>query len=436
MRETYRNAIEHLEFTPISPEKIQVRHRQTRRGRHFLSAAAVAACTCLLTLATVFAVSPQFRLDVLELLHIGSTAANTGQENYTVTTATPDADITYAYLTLPQGSSSADMQDGALFDGQCFWALQEDNTLRQLPSAVVQREITWDGWDYQLHFAWGRNGEKLYVQQLSDTRPRWTVAADPEDLDAVRLQLIWESDITYGMVRYTELRMDLEDFTLTYIGQRTETWWTDVPPVVAEIEQRQGLLQRSSHGVGDHERVYFYHKPVVLWLNEASGTVRHIDAPEQGEGTCVEDAVYWLGHKSGTVYRWNGRSWEGIITGLRQMSLCHTAAGLLVTGVTDSGAQAIADVLSGQLYELPEELGAPTFVFRRSAETPTVLVWEDLFQVRYLAALDTQTCQLKLLERQSTGGMTKLRGMMDDHRLIIASSRTDGNVTVEIYDFS
>ena len=432
--EIYRQAIDHLEFSPHLYEAVT--RRAARRPRRCLRALTAAACVCLLTLVTAFAVSPGFRGSVLQLLRVGSTAADSTQENYTVTTTALDADITYSYLTLPQGSSGADIQDGALFDGQCFWVLQQDNTLRQLPGAVVQREITWDDWDYQLHFAYGSDGEKLYVHQLSDTRPWWTVAADPQDVNAVRLQLIWESDITYGMVRYTELRMDLEDFTLTYMDQRTESWWTDVPPAVAQIEQRLHLLRRSDHAVGEGQRVYFYHKPFVLWLHEASGAVRHIEAPEWGQGACVEGTVYWLGHESGTVYRWDGRSWEGVITGLRQMNHCSPAAGLLVTGVTDSGAQAIADVLSGQLYELPEELGAPTSVFRRSADGPTVLVWEDLFQVRYLAVLDTGKCQLRLLERQSTGGMTKLRGMMDDHRLIIAGSRTDGNVTVEIYDFS
>ena len=108
----------------------------------------------------------------------------------------------------------------------------------------------------------------------------------------------------------------------------------------------------------------------------------------------------------------------------------------MVTGVTDSGAQAVADVLRGQLYELPEELGAPTYVFRHSEDAPLVLIWEDLFRVRQLAVLDAGSSQLKLLERQNIGGMTHLRGMLDEHRLLLACSRTTGNVTVEIYDFS
>lgn len=436
MRETYQNAMEHLEFTPLSAQDVLEHHRQAHHGRRFLSAAAVAACACLLTLATVFAVSPQFRTSVLSMLHVGSTAADAAQENYTTTVTALDAHIAYAYLTLPQGSDAADIHDGVLFDGQHFWTLTEDNSLRQLPGGVVKREITWDDWDYQLHFAYGCDGETLYVRQLEDVQPRWTVEADPQDLNAVRLHLIWESDASYGMVRYTELRLDLEDFTLTHIAERTETRWTEVPPVVAEIEQRLRLLRRGSYAVGEQQRVYFYHKPVVLWLDEASGTVRQIDAPEWGEGTCVAGSVYWLGHNSGTVYGWNGRTWEGVITGLRQMIHCRTAAGLMVTGVTDSGAPAVADVLRGQVYELPEDLGAPTGVYRHSDDAPVVLVWEDLFRVRYLAVLDGENGQLKLLERQNIGGLTRLRGMPDDHRFLVVSSRTTGNVTVEIYDFS
>jgi hypothetical protein len=150
----------------------------------------------------------------------------------------------------------------------------------------------------------------------------------------------------------------------------------------------------------------------------------------------VDDSVYWLGHESGTVYSWNGQTWAGVITGLRQMSLQNATAGLVVTGVTARGTPAIADVLRGELYELPSELGKASYVFRHSVEGPLVLVWEDLFQIRYLAVLDTQNSQLKLLERQNTGGMTHLRGMLDDHRFLLASGRTVGNVTVEIYDFS
>ena len=50
--------------------------------------------------------------------------------------------------------------------------------------------------------------------------------------------------------------------------------------------------------------------------------------------------------------------------------------------------------------------------------------------------LDGENGQLKLLERQNIGGLTRLRGMPDDHRFLVVSSRTTGNVTVEIYDFS
>ena len=50
--------------------------------------------------------------------------------------------------------------------------------------------------------------------------------------------------------------------------------------------------------------------------------------------------------------------------------------------------------------------------------------------------LDGENSQLKLLERQNIGGMTQRRGMLDDHRFAVVSSRTTGNVTVEIYDFS
>lgn len=435
MQETYRNAMEHLHFSPVSTQEVLNRSTQYRHPRRFLSAAAVAACVCVLTLATAFAVSTDFRTSVLHLLRVGSSAADAQQENYTITTTALDANVTYSYLTLPQGSDVADIQDGALFDGQHFRVLTEDNTLRQLPGNVVQREVTWNGWTYQIHFAYGTDGEKLYVRQLSNSMLRWTVAADSEDVGAVRLRLIWESDITYGMVRYTELRLDLEDFTVTHIADRMDTWWTDVAPTVAELEQRLGLLQRSSHDLGG-ARVYFYQKPVVLWLDKASGTVRHIDAPEWGEGICVDDSVYWLGHESGTVYSWNGQTWAGVITGLRQMSLQNAAAGLVVTGVTARGTPAIADVLRGELYELPSELGKASYVFRHSVEGPLVLVWEDLFQIRYLAVLDTQNSQLKLLERQNTGGMTHLRGMLDDHRFLLASGRTVGNVTVEIYDFS
>ena len=53
MRETYQKAMDHLEFAPLSAQNILACHRQSRRGGRFLSAAAVAACTCLLTLATV-----------------------------------------------------------------------------------------------------------------------------------------------------------------------------------------------------------------------------------------------------------------------------------------------------------------------------------------------------------------------------------------------
>ena len=436
MRETYQKAMDHLEFAPLSAENILACHRQSRRGGRFLSAAAVAACTCLLTLATVFAVSPQFRSDVLSLLRVGSTAADATQSNYTTTVTTLNTDITYSYLTLPQGSDGADIQDGVLFDGQHFWAVTQDNRLQQLPGSVVDREITWDSWSVALHFAWGCDGEKLYVRQLSDSWPRWTVNADPQDLYAVRLHLIWEKDTSYDMVSYTELRLDLQDFTLTHIADRTETRWTEVPSVVADIEQRLGLLLRSSNMVSDHEQVYFYHRPVVLWYNETTGTVRHIEAPEWGEGTCIDGIVYWLGSKSGTVYRWNGRTWDGAITGMHQISHCRTAAGLVVTGVTNNDAPAVADVMRRQLYELPKELGAPTCVFRRSEDAPLVLVWEDLSRVRQLAVLDVADGQLKLLERQNIGGMTQLRGMLDDHRFAVVSSRTTGNVTVEIYDFS
>ena len=172
MRETYQKAMDHLEFAPLSAQNILACHRQSRRGGRFLSAAAVAACTCLLTLATVFAVNPQFRADVLSLLRVGSTAADATQANYTTTVTTLNADITYSYLTLPQGSDGADIQDGVLFDGQHFWAVTQDNRLQQLPGSVVDREITWDGWSVALHFAWGCDGEKLYVRQLSDSWPR------------------------------------------------------------------------------------------------------------------------------------------------------------------------------------------------------------------------------------------------------------------------
>ena len=77
-----------------------------------------------------------------------------------------------------------------------------------------------------------------------------------------------------------------------------------------------------------------------------------------------------------------------------------------------------------------------THVFRRSEDAPLVLVWEDLSRVRLLAVLDGADGRLKLLERQNIGGMTQLRGMLDDHRFAVVSSRTTGNVTVEIYDFS
>lgn len=435
MSHTYRTAMDHLVFSDNLHYDALCRAAR-RRPRRVFRAAALAACGLLLTLVTAFAVNPQFRLNALELLHVGSTAADTAQENYTVTVSNLDADITYSFLTLPQGSTAAYMHDGVLFDGQHFWALAEDNTLQQLPGSVVEREITWDGWTYALHFAYGSDGKKLYVHQLSDTRPWCIVEAAPQDLNAVRLQLIWESDITYGMVRYTELRLDLEDFTLTHIAEREENWWTEVPSAVAEAEQRLGLLRRSSHTVSSHEQVYFYHRPVILWYNETTGTVRHIDAPEWGDGAYVSGAVYWLGSRSGTVYRWNGRTWDGVVTGMHHISHCRAAAGLVVTGVTDNDAQAVADVLRAQIYELPKELGTPTHVFRHSENAPLVLVWEELSRVRQLAVLDGENSQLKLLERQNIGGMTQLRGMLDDHRFAVVSSRTTGNVTVEIYDFS
>ena len=435
MPHTYRNAMDHLVFSDNLHYGALYRAAR-RRPRRVFRAAALAACGLLLTLVTVFAVSPQFRSSVLSLLHVGSTAADTTQENYTTTVTALDADITYSYLTLPQGSDAADIDDGVLFDGQYFWAVTQDNQLHQLPGSVVEREITWGSWNYALHFAYGCDGEKLYVRQLSDIWPRWTVEADPQDLNAVRLHLIWELDASYDMIRYTELQLDLENFTLTHIAERYENRWTQVPSAVAEIEQRQGMLLRSSHAVSEHEQVYFYHRPVVLWYSESTDTVRHIDAPEWGDGTYVSGAVYWLGSRSGTVYRWNGRTWDGVITGMRQISHCRAAAGLVVTGVTDNGAQAVADVLRAQLYELPKELGAPSYVFRHSENAPLVLVWEELSRVRQVAVLDGENSRLKLLERQNIGGMTQLRGMLDDHRFAVVSSRTTGNVTVEIYDFS
>ena len=435
MPHTYRNAMDHLVFSDNLHYGALCRAAR-RRPRRVFRAAALAACGLLLTLATAFAVSPQFRLSVLEPLRVGSTVADTTQKNYTVTATALDADITYSCLTLPQGSDAADIDDGILFDGQHFWAVTQDNQLRRLPGSVVEREITWDGWDYQLRFAWGRDGETLYVRQLEDVPPRWTVEADPHDINAVRLHLIWELDASYDMVHYTELRLDLNDFTLTHIVDRTQSRWTEVPPAVAEAEQRLGLLRRSSHTVSSHEQVYFYHRPVILWYNETTGTVRHIDAPEWGNGAYVSGAVYWLGSRSGTVYRWNGRTWDGVITGMHHISHCRAAAGLVVTGVTDNDAQAVADVLRAQIYELPKELGAPSYVFRHSENAPLVLVWEELSRVRQVAVLDGENSRLKLLERQNIGGMTQLRGMLDDHRFAVVSSRTTGNVTVEIYDFS
>ena len=436
MRDTYRNAMDHLAF-PHTPDYDTLCRSAAHKPRRALRAAAVAACICLLTLVSAFAASPAFRTQVLQTLHIGTAAPDTQLANYTVTSVALAETVSCSYFTLPQGSDAYDFDSGVLFDGQTFYAVTEASDLTPLPGGVVQCSVEWDNFSYPLHFAYGVDGEQLYVRSFADSHElrHWTVEAEAGRTDSVLLRPQWSYDAVTGYSRYTLLRLNLDTLTVTHVADREETYYGAVSPNVAHLEQQWGLQLRQRTQVSETELAYFYQKPIVLLQSTQTGTVEKLDAPEFGTGAAWDGRIYWLGQDSGSVYRLSGRHWETLFTGFDRMEYHPTASGLVVTGRTASGAPAVADVPAGALYQLPPELGSACNVFR-AGENRLVITWKDLFQIEHIALLDTQTLQLQLVERRSTGGQTLLWGMLDDQRLTVVSSRTDGNVTVELYTFS
>lgn len=436
MHDTYRSAMDHLAFSPM-PDYDTLCRAAMHKPHRTLRTVAVAACVCVLTLVSAFAASPAFRAEVLQTLCIGTAAPDTQLENYTVTSVALAETVSCSYFTLPQGSDAYDFDSGVLFDGQSFYTVTEASALTRLPGGTVQHSVEWNDFTYPLHFAYGVDGEQLYVRSFSDSHElrHWTVEAEAGRTDSVLLRLLWSYDAVTGYSRYTLLRLDLDTLTLTHIADREETYYDAVSPNVAHLEQQYGLQLRQKNQISEQKLVYFYQKPILLLQSTETGVVEKLDAPEFGTGAARAGQIYWLGQDSGTVYRLSGRRWETLLTGLDRMEYHPTTSGVVVTGRTASGAPAVADVLSGALYQLPPELGSACNVFR-AGEHRLVITWKDLFQIEQIALLDTQTLQLQLVERRSTGGQTHLWGMLDDRRLAVVSSRTDGNVTVELYTFS
>ena len=386
MTDTYRNAIDHLEFSEIRLDEVL---QKSATGRHFVRVALIAAVLLTVVVTTTFAAIGKTRQVPTEIETIGTVQAEMTDAEPMHFTATEEiSGVRIHYMDLV-GAKQYSFHHGMLKDqmGQ-FYQITEDYQLESLEMSNVNHTIDKGGKTYTLDFTWIETEKGI----LSSHRYIY----HPDEKGEIFLNAtngrsgqwpVYLNTVT-GEVRDALPDFQPDDFT-GRIGYAYQIQGGIVVSTVVEAT-------KSEKG---YNRLY--------WIEDGTADSENIDLPVEARISIEHGCVYYQ-NDSGQLYQMDEDFSFQQISEYR--SSTYVDNGLLMVSVNKK--LGILDVCSGDVYVLDDiSLTPPNFMelldysaLRYGSDGVIALIqteWvtaEERIEIKQIGILNTETAQLQMLD--------------------------------------
>lgn len=427
---TYQNAVDHLEFSDDLYSRVTAAGQQKPRFRSARFIAVAAAMLIVLT-GTALAVSPSFREMTLKLLDLGKAIEDmSAAQVMTFTTGEYTDGVTIHYMELnPNKSYSFEHGWLAEWDGDSwsnYLRITEDYRLETLEMQNIFGFIEKNGRKYTVNFDYieteggilsninrviqkNENGEVFLVPTGGGSN-QWPVYANPET-GAIRDALPdWTDSDFEGRVCYAD-------------------------------ELMGGILVSTivNDGVVVEDNSVSYN--MLYWIGNGAAEARIIEMPEDEYGWYCENDTLYCKNRQGHLYRMNENFEFELICAYETGDDLTNG---LYTVATEDGELAIVDVYTGETYVIsgsnvdpgaPDEASCGRITgdidettgynaTRYGSDGLIALIQTDWIPeegrvaLLKLGILDTDSCQLKLLEIENEYDGYHV-GWLDETRLAV-----------------
>ena len=426
----YQNAVEHLRFSGDLEDAVLSRTVEKRKGFGLVRFVAVAAAMCMLLAVTAFAASPELREWVFGIRNLGTSESNLADARImTFTTGEYTDGVTIHYLELESGKLY-NFEHGWLSTWDNGWTgytrVTEDYRLEALEMQNFVGILEKNGRKYFVNFDYietedgilsdvndvlrrNENGEVFLVSTGVGSN-QWPVYVDLETGEIRDALPDWTDDDFEGRVGYAD-------------------------------ELMGGILVSTvvNDGVVIDGNSVSYN--MLYWIGNGAEDARIIALPEDAYGWYCENDALYCKNRLGQLYQMNENFEFELICDYRTGDDLTNG---LYTVATEDGELAIVDVYTGETYVLSGinvDPGAPDEdsggritgdideimginAIRYGSDGLIALVqtdWipeEDRVALLKLGILDTEACQLKLLEIENEYDGYHV-GWLDETRLAV-----------------
>ena len=386
MTDTYRNAVEHLEFSQIRLDEVL---QKSATGLRFSRVALIAAVLLTAVVTTTFAAIGKTRQVPTEIETIGTVQAEMTDAEPMHFTATEEiSGVRIHYMDLA-GAKQYSFHHGMLKDpsGQ-FYRITEDYQLESLEMSHVNHTIDKDGKTYTLDFTWietekGIMSSHRYIYQPDEQGEIFLNATNGRSGQWP----VYLNTVT-GEVRDALPDFQPDDFT-GRIGYAYQIQGGIVVSTVLEatkVEKGYNLL---------------------YWIEDGSTEVQNIALPDDARFSIEHGYVYYQ-NDSGQLYQMDEDFSFQQISEYR--SSTYVDNGLLMVSVNKK--LGVLDVCSGDVYVLDDiSLTPPNFMelldystLRYGSDGVIALIqteWvtaEERIEIKQIGILNTETAQLQMLD--------------------------------------
>ena len=422
MTDTYRNAIDHLEFSEIRLDAVL---QKSATGRHFLRVALIAAVLLTVVVTTTFASIGKIRQVPTEIETIGTVQAEmTDAEPLHFTTAEEISGVSIHYMDLA-GPKLYSFHHGMLKDptGQ-FYRITEDYQLESMEMRQVNHTINKGSKIYRLDFTWietekGILSSHRYIYQPDENGEIFLNATNGRSGQWP----VYLNTVT-GEVRDALPDFQPDDFT-GRIGYAYQIQGGIVVSTVVEATKA--------------EKGY----NLLFWIEDGSTEARNIALPENARFSIEHGYVYYQ-NDSGQLYQMEEDFSFHQISEYK--SSTYVDNGLLMVSVNKK--LGILDVQTGDVYVLDDiSLTPPNFMelldysaLRYGSDGSIALIhteWvtaEERIEIKKIGILNTETAQLQMLDIEND--YNAYQGYWLDENRFAVIYKDDLRQYLCIYEFS
>lgn len=419
-KNTYRNAVDHLQFSEELPEALTTRKKHDHRARRFLSVAVLAAVMVCMVFTTAFAVSEEFRNWTISFLNLGADEQDMADAQVmTFRHDTHNDGVSVHYLELDQTNYT--FAHGMIYDNASkYLRITADYQLEELEMIPFSAVLEKNDRQYTSVFdCYLETQDHIITMQKNPMKKNSNGEVFMVLTDGASNQ--WPAYVDPGTGTVRDALPDWSD--ADFQGRITYAY-----------ELWDGILVSTLVQEGNASRNMLY------WIGDQAEEAIVIDFPEKEYGWYCENDELYCKNIQGHLFRLNK---DFVFELLYPYETGDDLSNGLYTVATENNELAIVDVYTGDTYvisgyevdpgkasgyregeggNIDETTGINAI--RYSATGTIALVEKEIdwnpgrVALKKLGVLDTATGEMKYLEVRNDYHGYNL-AWLDDHRLAV-----------------